>query len=210
MSTEHHARFTLEVVTWQPWLETVDETGATPEHAELVNKVAPNPDERAYYALLAHDPPALRARTALFNAIMYGHGGLPRAERELATVATSRVNGCVYCASVHTRRYAQLTKDATPIQHLLDEGVEAELGGRERAIVAYAVKLTHDPAGMGVADLAPLRRAGLSDLEILDVTHATAMFAWANRLMQTLGESVPPAAAAAPGRDGHESGEAKP
>ena len=62
---------------------------------------------------------------------------------------------------------------------------------------------------MGAADLAPLRRAGLSDLEILDVTHATAMFAWANRLMQTLGESVPPAAAAQ-GRVGHESGEAKP
>jgi alkylhydroperoxidase family enzyme len=33
--------------------------------------------------------------------------------------------------------------------------------------------------------------AGLSDLEILDITHATAMFAWANRLMQTLGEGEP-------------------
>ena len=129
MSTQHHARFTLEVVTWQPWLETVDETGATPEQAELVDKVAPNPDGRAYYALLAHDPPALRERTALFNAIMYGHGGLPRAERELATVATSRVNGCVYCASVHARRYAQLTKDATPIQRLLDEGSRRSSAG---------------------------------------------------------------------------------
>jgi alkylhydroperoxidase family enzyme len=32
---------------------------------------------------------------------------------------------------------------------------------------------------------------GLSDRDILDVTHATAMSAWANRLMQTLGEGRP-------------------
>jgi alkylhydroperoxidase family enzyme len=36
----------------------------------------------------------------------------------------------------------------------------------------------------------PLREIGLSDLEILDLTHAIAMFAWANRLMQPLGEPL--------------------
>jgi alkylhydroperoxidase family enzyme len=40
-------------------------------------------------------------------------------------------------------------------------------------------------------ELLPLRQNGLSDLEILDLIHAVAMFAWANRLMQTLGEPVP-------------------
>ena len=55
-------------------------------------------------------------------------------------------------------------------------------------------KLTRDPAGMTAEDLAPLRQAGFSDLEILDVTYA-AMFAWANRLMQTLGEGEPSAPA---------------
>ena len=64
-------------------------------------------------------------------------------------------------------------------------------------MVDYAVKLTNDPARMTATDLAPLRAAGLSDMEILDVTHATAIFAWANRLMQTLGEGVPPADASA-------------
>jgi alkylhydroperoxidase family enzyme len=37
-----------------------------------------------------------------------------------------------------------------------------------------------------------LRAAGLSDLEVLDLIHAIAMFANANRLMQSLGRSVPP------------------
>ena len=91
MSATPHSRFTLDVLRWQPWLETVDEVGATPEQAALVDEVAPSAESRPYYALLAHDAPALRERTALFNAVMYGHGGARRADRELAAVATSLV-----------------------------------------------------------------------------------------------------------------------
>lgn len=190
MSTTERPAFTMAVLQWRAWLETVDDTGATPEQAALVAQSAPSPDSRPYYALLAHDVPALRERTALFNAVMYGPGGARRSDRELASVAASLVNGCVYCTSVHARRYAQLTKDTETPQRLLDHGVDAPLAARDRAVVDFAVKLTRDPARMTAADLAPLRDAGLSDAEILDVTHATAMFAWANRLMQTLGEGV--------------------
>ena len=44
------------------------------------------------------------------------------------------------------------------------------------------------PGSFGAHHLAALRDAGLSDLEILDTVHAVALFAWANRLMLTLGE----------------------
>ncbi len=178
-------RFTLDMVTWHPWIETVDQVGATPEQAEVLEKVTSN---RGYFATLAHDAPALRERTALFNAIMYGHGGATRADRELATVATSRTNGCVYCASVHARLHAQLTKDAMLVQRLLDAGVTAAQPEHERAIIDYAVALTRDPAALTVADLAPLRAAGFTDAQILDINNVAAVFAWANRLMQTLGE----------------------
>jgi uncharacterized peroxidase-related enzyme len=192
MSATSRSRFTLDVLRWQPWLETVDEVGATPEQAALVEEVAPSPESRPYYALLAHDVAALRERTALFNAVMYGHGGTRRADRELAAVATSLVNGCRYCTSVHARRYVQLTKAAETMQRLLDEGVDTELADREHAIVEYAARLTRDPAGMTAADLVPLRQAGFSDPEILDITYAAAMFGWANRLMQTLGQGEVP------------------
>jgi uncharacterized peroxidase-related enzyme len=186
-------RFTLDVVTWRPWIETVEQVGATPEQLAALEKHATN---REYFATLAHDAPALRERTALFNAIMYGHagaqGGASRADRELAAVATSRANGCVYCASVHARLHAQLAKDATLIRRLLDGGVEAEQPERERAVIDYAVKLARDPAGMTAADLAPLRAAGYNDVEILDINNAAAVFAWANRLMLTLGEGTVP------------------
>lgn len=180
--------FTMDHLSWKPWLETVDEGEPTEEQLELLNKVVPSPDSRRYYATLAHDAPVLRERTGLFNAIMYGPRGLSRAERELATVAASRFNGCIYCTSVHARAYVNLTKSSENMQRLLDEGVYAPWPEREEAIINFAVRLTDTPHAMTAADLRPLRCAGLTDLEILDLTHAVAMFANANRLMQTLGE----------------------
>jgi CMD domain protein len=188
-------QFTLDALDWSPWLPPVAPAAATPEQDEVVRKTTPAGWGSAYFALLAHDVEALRARTSLFQAIMYGPGGLKRADRELATVAVSRVNGCVYCASVHSRLYVQLAKDEALMRRLLDEGVHTELPARERAIVEYAVKLTLDPQGLSANELRWLREAGLGDLEILDATHAAALFAWANRLMLTLGEPVPAAGA---------------
>ena len=66
----------------------------------------------------------------------------------------------------------------------VDERIQAD-GCRRRArpapqaILEYSAKLTRDPAAVGPADAAPLRSQGLTDLEILDLTHAVAMFAWA-------------------------------
>lgn len=182
--------FTLDELEWSAWLETVALDDATPEQIAVLEESTPTAKTSPYYLLLVHNVAVLRERSRLFNAVMYAPRGLSRADRELGTVAVSRVNGCIYCASVHGRRYAQLTKHPEVIQRIFDAGVEAELDERQRAIVDYSVALTRDPAATSAADLAPLRRAGLSDLDILDLTHAVAMFAWANRLMQTLGEPV--------------------
>ena len=101
--TKNDGKFTLDALDWLPWLTPVKEADATPEQDEVIRKTTPAAWGSAYFSLLAHDLEALRARTALFNGIMYGPGGLKRPDRELATVAVSRTNGCVYCASVHSR-----------------------------------------------------------------------------------------------------------
>jgi uncharacterized peroxidase-related enzyme len=182
--------FTMDAVDWAPWLPPVEQASASEEQDAVVRKTTPAGWGSAYFALLAHDVEALRARTDLFQSTMYAPRGLPRSDRELASVAVSRVNGCVYCASVHGRLYGQITKRPEVIQRIFDEGVGAELEPRERAIVDYAVALTLAPAELGAADIVQLRAAGLGDQEILDATHVIAMFAWANRLLETLGEVV--------------------
>jgi uncharacterized peroxidase-related enzyme len=185
--------FTHGELDWRPWLAPLDLNVAS-EQQLLALKVTPsNRAVGAYSLVLAHDPEALAERSPLYNGIMFGPRGLPRADRELGAVAASRVNGCAYCASVHALRFTQLTKEPEVMKRIQRDGADAALDPRRAAILDYAAKLTRDPASIGPADAAPLRAQGLTDLDILDLTHAVAMFAWANRLMQTLGEPAAPA-----------------
>jgi uncharacterized peroxidase-related enzyme len=179
-------------VEWEPWLTPVRTETATAEQRTALD-ASPQAGS-PYFRTLAHDVDSLAERSPLFHSVMYAPRGLKRAERELATVVVSIINGCVYCASVHARRFAELTRQPEVIQALYDEGLGTKLPQRLRAIVDYAAKLTRAPAAMIPADLKPLRQVGMDDLEILDLTNAVAMFANANRLMQTLGEPIPPEA----------------
>ena len=185
--------FTQGELDWRPWVAPLDITAATQEQLAALKITPSNRAVGAYSLVLAHDPEALAERSPLYNAIMFGPKGLPRAERELGAVAASRVNGCAYCASVHALRFTQLTREPEVMARIQRDGAEAALDPRRKAILDYSAKLTRDPAGITPDDAAPLRAQGLTDLEILDLTHAVAMFAWANRLMQTLGEPAAPA-----------------
>ena len=184
--------FTRALLDWLPWLEPLAPEALTDRHmAALVDAArAKSP----YFRLLAHDPDALRARTLADRDIFYNaDAGLPRAERELAAAATSRFNGCIYCASVHARFAATYSKREADVQRLLDDGVAAELGERWNAIVSAAVALSATPIAFTAAHVDRLRRAGLDELAIADVIHAAAFFNWANRLMLSLGEPAAPA-----------------
>jgi len=184
--------FTRAQLDWLPWLEPLMAEALTDRHmASLVDAARV---KSPYFRLLARDPDALEARTRTDKDIFYNpDAGLPRAERELAAAATSRSNGCIYCASVHARHAATYSKREADVQRLLDDGVSADLGERWNAIVAASVALTATPITFGPEHVDRLRRSGLDDLAIADVIHAAAFFNWANRLMLSLGE---PAAAA--------------
>lgn len=187
--------FTLEPVGWRPRVPPVRAESATPEQLAALEACPPAQRRSTYFLTLANDPGSLGERGALFTQVMYAEGGLDRAERELATAAVSMVNGCIYCTSVHARRFVELTGEKEAMQRLLDEGFGTKLDPRRRAIVDFAVRMTEAPGAVDAAALAPLRAAGLGDLEILDLIHAIAMFANANRLMQALGRSIRPGGA---------------
>ena len=46
------------------------------------------------------------------------------------------------------------------------------------------------PATLSASHIEEARAVGLSDAETLDLVHAVALFAWANRLMLNLGEPI--------------------
>ncbi len=181
------SRFTQAAIGWQPWLEPVPLDEVTDAQRDaLVDAARVKSD---YFRLLAHDPAILKARTLTDNDIFYNpDAGLPRGERELAAAATSRFNGCIFCASVHSRFATHFLDDPSDVQPLLDEGVGAELSARHRAIVDAVVALTRTPVAFSTAHVAALREAGLDDQAIADLIHASAFFNWANRLMLSIGE----------------------
>jgi alkylhydroperoxidase domain protein len=183
-------RFTQEEIGWAPWLEPLSEDQLTDRHwAGLVDA---SRAKSPYFMLLARDPEILEARTNTDKDIFYNQaGGLPRAERELAATAASRVNGCIFCASVHARFASTYSKRRDDVQHLLDEGDGAKLDARWSAVVSAATALTRTPSEFGPQHVEHLRQVGLDDLAILDVISAAAFFAWANRLMLSLGEPTP-------------------
>ncbi|SAL67403.1 peroxidase-like protein [Caballeronia udeis] len=182
--------FTNRVLGWDAWLDVVELADASPEQISVLEESHPKAKVSDYYLFLVHQPEILRQRSAAFNAIMYAPGGLPRAERELASTVVSRVNGCVYCASVHAQRFEQLAKRDDVIEQVFNDPATAGTSPREKAIVLASIDLTLKPGQVEPAQLQALRDVGLSDDEILDLIHSIAIFAWANRLMLNLGEPV--------------------
>ncbi|MCU1729842.1 peroxidase-related enzyme [Pseudomonas sp. 7P_10.2_Bac1] len=184
--------FTNRTLGWKAWLPTLDLAQASPEQQAVLEESHPQAKVSQYYLTLIHQPQVLRQRSLAFNAIMYAPGGLSRAERELASAVVSRINQCVFCASVHAQRFEQLAKRNDAIAQVFADPHTAGITPREQAIVQFAIDLTLAPGELAPEQLLVLREQGLNDGEILDLIHAIAIFAWANRLMLNLGEPVWP------------------
>ncbi|MFC4563603.1 peroxidase-related enzyme [Nocardiopsis mangrovi] len=204
--------YTQELLSWTPWVPPVASDDLTDEQREAFA----GKTNDAYFRLLSRAPGLLRARTAVDHAVFYTRDGLPRAERELAAAAASKVNDCVYCASVHSRKASQMSKRTADVQRVLDASLprdqdwraldlaplSAGQDARWAAVVDFAAALSTTPVSATERHLADLRSHGITDAELVDLVGSVAFFAWANRLMLTLGEpfwpGTEPAAAPAP------------
>jgi CMD domain protein len=184
--------FTNESLEWKAWLDVVNVETATPEQVAVLEESHPKAKVSDYYLFLVHQPEILRQRSTAFNAIMYAPGGLSRAERELGSTYVSRINGCVYCASVHAQRFEQLAKRNEVIAQVFEDPATAGTTARELAIGKFSIQITEAPASVNADSIPALKDAGLNEGEILDLLHSDAIFAWANRLMLNLGEPVFP------------------
>jgi len=74
------------------------------------------------------------------------------------------------------------------------------LAAADRALVAYADKLTRTPAAVGAGDIAGLRAAGFDDDAIHDACAIAAYYAFVNRIADGLGVELEPGAIRAEGK----------
>lgn len=75
---------------------------------------------------------------------------------------------------------------------LVEDAGTAPVGEADRAMLAYATKLTREPWAVIAEDVAALRRAGFSDRAILDINLVAGYYAFVNRLASGLGVPLEP------------------
>ena len=135
--------------------------------------------------------PVLRGHLALYRAIMFGESPLSRSEREAVAVAVSAVNNCHYCTVHHSDALREASGDPSLAQTVIEGRFEA-LGARLAAMCRYAVALSRDPRHTDESMLTPMREAGLSPREIIDVNQVVAYYNYVNRVAQGLGVELEP------------------
>jgi uncharacterized peroxidase-related enzyme len=133
---------------------------------------------RAY----AFDIEKLDAFTAIYNALMLAESGLSKLEREMIAVVVSSVNRCYYCLTAHGAAVRQLSGDPKLGEMLAMNWRVAELSYRQRAMLAFAEKVTKSSAEIAEFDREALRDAGFSDRDIWDIANVAGLFNMTNRV----------------------------
>ncbi|MEJ7668638.1 MAG: peroxidase-related enzyme [Casimicrobiaceae bacterium] len=134
------------------------------------------------FVTLAHRPEEFRAFFAYHDALMLKEGSLTKAEREMIVVATSGANDCLYCIVAHgaiLRIYAKnpLVADQVAVNYR-----KADITPRQKAMLAFALKVALESSAIGDADFAALRAHGFSDEDAWDIGAIAAFFALSNRM----------------------------
>jgi uncharacterized peroxidase-related enzyme len=134
------------------------------------------------FLTLAHRPAEFRAFFAYHDALMLKEGGLTKAEREMIVVATSGANGCVYCIVAHGAILRVYAKNPLVADQVAANYRKADVTPRQKAMLAFALKVAQRSAEIVDEDFDALRAHGFGDEEIWDIGAIAAFFALSNRL----------------------------
>lgn len=134
------------------------------------------------FLTLAHRPDEFRAFFAYHNALMLKESGLSKAEKEMIVVATSGANDCLYCVIAHgaiLRVYAKspLLADQVAVNYR-----KADITERQKAMLAFALKVATDSAALEDSDYDAVRSVGFTDEDVWDIGAIAAFFALSNRM----------------------------
>jgi len=135
----------------------------------------------------AHRPDEARAFFAWHDALLLKEdSGLSKAEREMIIVATSGRNECLYCVVAHGALLRVYAKQPQLADQVATNYRKADISERQRAMLAFALKVSHDSARIVEGDFATLREHGFSNEDIWDIGAITALFGLSNRMANLL------------------------
>jgi uncharacterized peroxidase-related enzyme len=137
-----------------------------------------------YAVAFASRPEVARAWTALNLAV---RDGMDRRRFELATIAAARALGSTYCTAAHSKFLRDACDDEQTMLSMASEPDGRSLDATDRAVIAFARKVTLDASAISQDDVDELRAAGLSDDDIADIVFAAAARCFFAKVLDGLG-----------------------
>ena len=134
------------------------------------------------FVTLAHRHDEFRAFFAYHDALMLRESGLSKAEREMIVVATSGANDCLYCIVAHGAILRVYAKNPLVADQVAVNYRKADISERQKAMLAFALKVALNSVEIVDADFDELRHHGFSDEDIWDIGAIAAFFALSNRM----------------------------
>ncbi len=135
------------------------------------------------FLALAHRPAEWRAFMAYHDALLLKEtGSLTKGEREMIIVATSAANHCLYCVMAHGAILRVYEKKPLLADQIAINPLKADITPRQRAMLAYAMKVCTASHTVEEADFTALRAHGFDDEDIWDIAAITAFFGLSNRM----------------------------
>lgn len=134
------------------------------------------------FLTLAHRPDEFRAFVAYHDALLLRESGLSKGEKEMIIVATSGANRCLYCVVAHGAILRVYEKNPLLADQLATNYLKADITPRQKAMLAFALKVCSDSANIVEADFEALKAHGFSEEDIWDIGAITALFGLSNRM----------------------------
>jgi uncharacterized peroxidase-related enzyme len=173
----------------QAWVSTV-----APEEADGLLKEAYDWQARRlgepteYTQLGSLHPELVYERLRLYKVIDQLESGLTETEKHTVVYVTSVLNQTPHCAS-GARHHLELEGvSGELVARLADDPLAVSTGSaRLDQIIRYTVILTRSPGAVSEDDIDALRRAGLSDADIVALNNLAAYYSYTNRVATGLG-----------------------
>jgi uncharacterized peroxidase-related enzyme len=147
--------------------------------------------QRSSWGYLPNFAPAFALRPDVAEAWAGLNGtisrNMDRRRYELATIAAARVYRSTYCVAAHSKFLRDDCGDEATMRAFASDPSGASLDATDRAVVEFATKVARDAASIEDSDVQPLRDAGLTDTEIVDVVLAAAARSFFTKVLDGLG-----------------------
>lgn len=175
------------------WIKTIAYEDATGRLRQLYDRIK-GPGNNVDNIMMAHSlrPHTMDGHMAIYKyALHHSANTVPKWFLEALGVLVSHLNSCAYCVEHHFQGMKRLLNDderADAMRGAIESGRYGQaFDAAQQTALAYAVKLTREPASVGEADIETMRAAGFDDGQILEINQVSAYFAYANRTVLGLG-----------------------